>query len=668
MAALILPSRFTRQPQIAVRVDSSNPISKSLSFAWSAGAGQFDSVSGIVTPGSATGNITSTVSASGRGRQYLNAGNDSWLNPSPNGGVKTFAVVLLYTVAPGGLDPAMVKPGFAGWGFKFNTGAVMRFVNNSVTIATDPVAITVGTTYLYTGVADGTTGYLYRNGVLVASGALAGGVIANTGAISFGFDAAAGSQGSGTVLGGWIWERALNANEVAAFSANPWQVFKAPPRKLYLAASSFSGKGTAAASSTAPATGAATTAGKGSSGGVAVASGTGAATATASASSAGTSTAPASGASTGTTTGTATATSSAPAAGAETAAGTGTSNATSASSAVGSATGATTGTASATSTAAATGAANIASIGSASASSTAPAVGAETIAAAGSSSANSTAPAVGAAIASSTGTSSGSSTAPATAGASVTAGVGTANATSTAPSTGAATISAVGTSPASSTTSASGAAVAASVGTASATSAAVGTASETASATGTSAASSSAAGVTAATASATGTSGATSYASAIGSPIAAATGSIAAISTAIATGTVVTDPRYAKPSADLIAGNWLPSSGSSLSAMLNEAIENDATYIRTTSASTCEVALNAVANPGTTSGQVVRYSAWSAFGNGLTVVLKMGTTTIATWTVATLPTTPTLYEQNLTPAQIATITDYTALRLDMTAA
>jgi hypothetical protein len=122
-------------------------------------------------------------------------------------------------------------------------------------------------------------------------------------------------------------------------------------------------------------------------------------------------------------------------------------------------------------------------------------------------------------------------------------------------------------------------------------------------------------------------------------------------------------PRYAKPNADTATGAWVPSTGSSLYAMINETVEDDTTFIKATTATTCDVALNPVANPGTTSGQVVRYSAWSPFGNGLTVSLKQGATVIASWATAVLPVAPTLFEQNLTAAQIAAISDYGALHL-----
>jgi hypothetical protein len=122
----------------------------------------------------------------------------------------------------------------------------------------------------------------------------------------------------------------------------------------------------------------------------------------------------------------------------------------------------------------------------------------------------------------------------------------------------------------------------------------------------------------------------------------------------------------ARPSADTSAGAWLPSAGSDIYAMLDEVSPDDADYIYATTATACEVALNAVSDPGTSSGQVVSYQVWSPTGDGLTVKLKQGTTTIATWTHATLPTTATTYQQALTAGECDAITDYTALSFEFT--
>lgn len=129
----------------------------------------------------------------------------------------------------------------------------------------------------------------------------------------------------------------------------------------------------------------------------------------------------------------------------------------------------------------------------------------------------------------------------------------------------------------------------------------------------------------------------------------------------------VLDPRYARPSADLSAGAWLASSGTDLYAMIDEASADATDYIHTNSPGACEIALGAVADPETSSGQVVRYQTWSDTGSGLTVRLKQGATVIAEWQHASLPTAPTIFAQALSTEQCNAITDYTDLRFEFVA-
>lgn len=129
------------------------------------------------------------------------------------------------------------------------------------------------------------------------------------------------------------------------------------------------------------------------------------------------------------------------------------------------------------------------------------------------------------------------------------------------------------------------------------------------------------------------------------------------------------DPRYARPSSDISTGSWLPSvAAQTLASMIDEPTADSTDFIYTGSASACEVKLNPVTDPNTSTNQVVRYQAWSTEGNSLVVRLKQGATTIATWTHTPLPTTPTIFAQPLTGAQCDAITDYTDLRFTFTAA
>lgn len=124
------------------------------------------------------------------------------------------------------------------------------------------------------------------------------------------------------------------------------------------------------------------------------------------------------------------------------------------------------------------------------------------------------------------------------------------------------------------------------------------------------------------------------------------------------------DARYARPLSDVGAGPWAASDGGSLADAVKQ---DDGITMGTSAPGTCEIRLGAVADPNTSSGQVVRYKASSNSGSGLTVRLKQGATVIASWTHASLPAAQTVYTQVLSPAQCDSITDYGNLRFEFEA-
>lgn len=117
----------------------------------------------------------------------------------------------------------------------------------------------------------------------------------------------------------------------------------------------------------------------------------------------------------------------------------------------------------------------------------------------------------------------------------------------------------------------------------------------------------------------------------------------------------------ARPDADTTAGGWLPSTGSSLYAMIDEVSPDTADYIYATTATTCKIALSPVAEPATSGGQRVSYIIDSPPGDGLTVKLLCGVTVIASWTHDPAPATPTRYDQYLSGAECDAIADWTTL-------
>lgn len=140
-----------------------------------------------------------------------------------------------------------------------------------------------------------------------------------------------------------------------------------------------------------------------------------------------------------------------------------------------------------------------------------------------------------------------------------------------------------------------------------------------------------------------------------------------AVAAGVASTITLSGSTVARPISDVSAGTWTPSTGTDLFAMIDEVSADDTDYISSTSAGTCSLGLNSVTDPLASTGHVFKYRAWAPTTGGLVVKLKQGTTVIATWTHATLPTSPTTYTQTLSGAEADAITDYTALRVDFEA-
>jgi hypothetical protein len=126
--------------------------------------------------------------------------------------------------------------------------------------------------------------------------------------------------------------------------------------------------------------------------------------------------------------------------------------------------------------------------------------------------------------------------------------------------------------------------------------------------------------------------------------------------------------QYARPSSDVTAGAWSPSTGTTLWSVLDEAARSDADYIASgaNQLTLCEVGLSSLIDPQSSTGHVVRYTYLRTITNKnytLLVRLMQGTTTIASWTHANPGTSFTLAEQTLTAQQADAITDYGDLRL-----
>jgi len=125
--------------------------------------------------------------------------------------------------------------------------------------------------------------------------------------------------------------------------------------------------------------------------------------------------------------------------------------------------------------------------------------------------------------------------------------------------------------------------------------------------------------------------------------------------------------QVARPVADLSNTGWVPSSGATLYPMIGETIRDDGTYISATAVGAlCEVDLTDLSDPAVSTGHLPTLVLSAPGGGGVTIRLRQGTTTIATWTYYP-GATPTEYTPTLSGAEADSITDYTALRLQFEA-
>lgn len=152
-------------------------------------------------------------------------------------------------------------------------------------------------------------------------------------------------------------------------------------------------------------------------------------------------------------------------------------------------------------------------------------------------------------------------------------------------------------------------------------------------------------------------------------------GTITATLTAVTQSVESTILEFLRPNADVTDGSWTNELGNNtnLFASIDEETANDSDYIRSSDSPTNDTAEVALSDPsgGTVASgaHIVRYR-YRAVGStdmNLTVALYEGGTEIASWTHNNVGTGYVDQSQTLTAPQVASITDYTNLRLRFTA-
>lgn len=128
---------------------------------------------------------------------------------------------------------------------------------------------------------------------------------------------------------------------------------------------------------------------------------------------------------------------------------------------------------------------------------------------------------------------------------------------------------------------------------------------------------------------------------------------------------IISSNQKLRPTSDISAGSWTPSTGATLYGVIDETTANDTDYISTTTSSTCEVRFEAGGDPVSSVGHIIRFRAKAL--TSLTAYLYQNTTLISTFVATGISNT--VYQDftwTLSESEANSITDYTNLRVRFT--
>jgi len=246
MSNLILPQKWTRQPQVPVEIDWSNPFGARVEYYFTP---NFQGGRSRLSPSTPSGGVTRVSGKYGIGLK--GNGSSGYVAGPPNisiagqGALTRFAVL---RVSSGGSTRAILSSGGSGgamWRVANNTDLVWVKTNLNVEF-TQAGILSAGEYCILVSVNNPVANafYTYKNGVLVATTAAistsAGGV------------ASVGQSGTGSSFGDHelylvgSLTGALSASEAREFTSNPWQIFKPQSRRIWVAGTSSGSTGTVA--------------------------------------------------------------------------------------------------------------------------------------------------------------------------------------------------------------------------------------------------------------------------------------------------------------------------------------------------------------------------------------------------------------------------------------
>jgi hypothetical protein len=260
--AIILPTQWTRQPQIPVGINRANPSSQNLQFAFHPSYGDLANRRTQTVTGT---NEVLAVTKEGIARPFVSASGDyDAFSPVPGiDGTTNFSILVkaIWTsnaqdVGNGVYGSICARQQDGSFSEKLigldaadpTTGKLVfhPYAFGTPVTTSTAVGLNVWRTVLVTSISGAQNVYL--DGVSVGTGSLTGSGNSNTGtAFTLGAWANAGSSNmDGKIALAYVWDRAITPAEVQSVSANPWQLFAPLPRRIFVQSGAASNDGTLA--------------------------------------------------------------------------------------------------------------------------------------------------------------------------------------------------------------------------------------------------------------------------------------------------------------------------------------------------------------------------------------------------------------------------------------
>jgi len=251
MASIILPSQYRQQPQQVVGIDTGNPLAKGLVDAWNGANPLFHSSFGTPQALTQTGGLSKVYSSlAGAGAGF--DGLTQYISRNGSAITNTVEATLLVIALP--LNTSAATKAIFGYGNSAtantilfvgqgNTSGQLSFFARSdantqqILQVTAPSVWGSGVPCTIVGTRSESKNYhrLYCNGVSLSptTATALGTSTFNRTTVGALVRNSPGLNWTGNVYLALSWNRALDESEVQAITANPWQVFKTPTRRLW---------------------------------------------------------------------------------------------------------------------------------------------------------------------------------------------------------------------------------------------------------------------------------------------------------------------------------------------------------------------------------------------------------------------------------------------------